>query len=112
MKMSSPTFWRLRFFCSFSPLSVIPAMAQHAGREELKHPKLFHSFLERAAAEKASKHSCVQAGPVDVAAVATKDTLDGFDGIPSDQESEANETAQRLLAQHACMNSGLNDLEA
>merc|ERR1712232_356470 len=39
-------------FCSFSPLSVIPSMAQHAGREDLKHPKLFHSFLERAAAEK------------------------------------------------------------
>jgi len=38
-------------FCSFSPLSVIPAMAQHAG-DELKHPKLFHMFLDRAAAEK------------------------------------------------------------
>merc|ERR1712070_1013137 len=35
-------------FCSFSPLSVIPSMAQQAGREGLKHPKLFHSFLERA----------------------------------------------------------------
>merc|ERR1712070_357645 len=39
-------------FCSFSPLSVIPAMAEHAGREDLKHPRLFHSFLERAIKEK------------------------------------------------------------
>jgi D-alanine-D-alanine ligase len=38
-------------FCSFSPLSVIPAMAQHAG-DDLKHPKLFHMFLDRAASEK------------------------------------------------------------
>jgi len=39
-------------FCSFSPLSVIPAMAQHAGRDDLKHPHLFHMFLDRAASEK------------------------------------------------------------
>jgi D-alanine-D-alanine ligase len=38
-------------FCSFSPLSVIPAMAEHAG-DDLKHPKLFHMFLDRAALEK------------------------------------------------------------
>jgi len=35
-------------FCSFSPLSVIPAMAAHAGREDLRHPNFFHSLLERA----------------------------------------------------------------
>jgi D-alanine-D-alanine ligase len=34
-------------FCSFSPLSVIPAMAAHAGREDLRHPNFFHSLLER-----------------------------------------------------------------
>jgi len=38
-------------FCSFSPLSVIPSMAAHAGRDDLRHPGLFHSLLERAAAE-------------------------------------------------------------
>merc|ERR1712217_661324 len=38
-------------FCSFSPLSVIPAMAQHAS-EDLQHPKLFHMLLDRAASEK------------------------------------------------------------
>jgi len=38
-------------FCSFSPLSVIPAMAAHAGREDLSHPNYFHSLLERAASE-------------------------------------------------------------
>merc|ERR1712178_418199 len=47
-----PFILEAALFCSFSPLSVIPAMAQHAGREELKHPKLFYSFLDRAAAEK------------------------------------------------------------
>merc|ERR1719191_2450241 len=39
-------------FCSFSPVSVIPAMAQHAGREDLKHPALFHGLLERAIKQK------------------------------------------------------------
>jgi len=38
-------------FCSFSPLSVIPSMAAQAGREDLRHPNLFHSLLDRAAAE-------------------------------------------------------------
>merc|ERR1719230_2235913 len=47
-----PYILEAALFCSFSPLSVIPAMAQHAGREDLKHPKLFESFPERAAAEK------------------------------------------------------------
>jgi D-alanine-D-alanine ligase len=41
-------------FCSFSPLSVIPSMAAHAGREDLRHPNYFHSLLERAAAEAAA----------------------------------------------------------
>merc|ERR1712176_357027 len=49
-----PYILEAALFCSFSPLSVIPAMAQHAGREDLKHPKLFELFLERAAAEKAT----------------------------------------------------------
>merc|ERR1719231_465267 len=47
-----PYILEAALFCSFSPLSVIPAMAQHCGREDLMHPKLFHGFLERAAAEK------------------------------------------------------------
>merc|ERR1712048_417140 len=47
-----PYILEAALFCSFSPLSVIPAMAQHAGREDLKHPQLFHSFLERACNEK------------------------------------------------------------
>jgi len=47
-----PYILEAALFCSFSPLSVIPAMAQHSGREELKHPNFFHSLLERAAAEK------------------------------------------------------------
>jgi D-alanine-D-alanine ligase len=41
-------------FCSFSPVSVIPSMAQHCDKEELRHPNFFHSLLERAAAEKLS----------------------------------------------------------
>merc|ERR1719331_1414528 len=47
-----PYILEAALFCSFSPLSVIPAMAEHAGREDLKHPRLFHSFLERAIKEK------------------------------------------------------------
>jgi len=34
-------------FCSFSPVSVIPAMAAHAGRDDLRHPNFFHSLIER-----------------------------------------------------------------
>merc|ERR1712054_351788 len=47
-----PYILEAALFCSFSPLSVIPCMAEHAGREELKHPQLFHSFLERAISSK------------------------------------------------------------
>jgi len=47
-----PYILEAALFCSFSPLSVIPAMAQHSGREELKHPNFFHSLIERVAAEK------------------------------------------------------------
>merc|ERR1712039_1155963 len=54
-------------FCSFSPLSVIPAMAQHAGREDLKHPNFFHSLLERAAAEKPTGAAVVASGAGEVA---------------------------------------------
>jgi len=47
-----PYILEAALFCSFSPLSVIPAMAQHSGREDLKHPNYFHSLLERTVAEK------------------------------------------------------------
>lgn len=50
-----PYILEAALFCSFSPLSVIPVMAQHAGREDLQHPKLFHGFLERACREKSEK---------------------------------------------------------
>jgi len=42
-----PYILEAALFCSFSPLSVIPAMAQHAGRDDLRHPKLFQSLLDR-----------------------------------------------------------------
>jgi len=42
-------------FCSFSPMSVIPAMTQHMDREDLRHPNFFHTLLERAMAEKKTK---------------------------------------------------------
>merc|ERR1712139_579354 len=47
-----PYILEAALFCSFSPLSVIPAMAQQAGREDIKHPQLFHSLLERAVRSK------------------------------------------------------------
>jgi len=49
-------------FCSFSPMSVIPAMAQHMDREDLRHPNLFHTLLERAMAEKKTKHQLAKGG--------------------------------------------------
>jgi len=49
-----PYILEAALFCSFSPVSVIPSMANQAGREDLIHPKLFHDFLERAASEKKS----------------------------------------------------------
>jgi len=36
------------FFCSFSPLSVLPALADKAGRKDLIHPSMFQMFLHRA----------------------------------------------------------------
>lgn len=47
-----PFILEAAFFCSFAPLSTITFMADHSGRDDLKHPELFHSFLERAAQEK------------------------------------------------------------
>jgi len=44
-------------FCSFSPLSVIPAMAAQSGREDLRHPNFFHSILERTMKEHASTNN-------------------------------------------------------
>jgi D-alanine-D-alanine ligase len=85
-----PYILEAALFCSFSPLSVIPAMAQHAGREELKHPKLFYSFLDRAAAEKAPK----KRGTVrDSAAASTTDTLDDFDGARNDDSSVTDDSS-------------------
>jgi len=54
-----PYILEAALFCSFSPLSVIPAMAQQAGRDDLVHPKLFHSFLERASRESKAPESCL-----------------------------------------------------
>merc|ERR1711920_398499 len=42
-------------FCSFSPVSVIPSMAAHAGREDLRHPNFFHSLIERTLHENEKK---------------------------------------------------------
>merc|ERR1712050_702937 len=86
-----PYILEAALFCSFSPLSVIPAMAQHAGREDLKHPNLFHSFLEREAAEKPRQQLCPAAygGSVDAAAMApTIDTLGGMERQSSGPTSE------------------------
>merc|ERR1719291_118295 len=72
-----PYILEAALFCSFSPLSVIPAMAQHAGREDLKHPTYFHGLLERAAAEKPSRAAALQCGSGDLADASTSDTMLG-----------------------------------
>merc|ERR1712100_16929 len=69
-----PYILEAALFCSFSPLSVIPAMAQHAGREDLKHPNLFHSFLDRAAAERKSRPTALLPAK-DLDTAHTADTL-------------------------------------
>jgi D-alanine-D-alanine ligase len=69
-----PYFLEAALFCSFSPVSVIPAMAAQAGREDLLHPKIFHNFLERAIAEKDAQQR--KTGLADAAAIApTTDSL-------------------------------------
>jgi len=88
-----PYILEAALFCSFSPLSVIPAMAQHAGRDDLKHPNLFHGLLERAAAEKQRQQECPAAAgrPADAAALApTADTLGGMDRQSSGPTSECS----------------------
>jgi hypothetical protein len=90
-----PFILEAALFCSFSPLSVIPAMAQHAGREDLKHPKLFESFIERAAAEKDAQRKgqaiALQSAPVSLMATAsTKDTLEDLGRSSSDDLSSSD----------------------
>jgi len=89
-----PYILEAALFCSFSPLSVIPAMAQHAGREDLRHPKLFQSLLERTAKENKKAHQQVQAEvnrPFDISDIATAPTSDNLDAgmerIVSDSSS-------------------------
>jgi len=40
-------------FCSFSPLSIISTLADKADRDDIVHPKLFHTFLDRVVSPKA-----------------------------------------------------------
>merc|ERR1712151_160310 len=90
-----PYILEAALFCSFSPLSVIPAMAQHAGRDELKHPQLFHSFLERAAAEKQKqrKGMALRADPADrLASTPTVDTLGECDCTGGSDSKSSEET--------------------
>jgi len=82
-----PYILEAALFCSFSPLSVIPAMAEHAGREELKHPHLFHTFLERACAEKKQTAQQHTVEP-DISYAPTTDTLGKFEREESDSSSD------------------------
>merc|ERR1712050_265624 len=68
-----PYILEAALFCSFSPLSVIPAMAQQAGREDLRHPNFFHSLLDRAAAEKPSRRVELQFGSGELAKAPASD---------------------------------------
>jgi len=93
-----PYILEAALFCSFAPLSVIPAMADQSGREDLRHPRLFHSLLDRAAAERRPR----PAAPADcavaessVAAAPTADTLCG--GVFSDglERQSSGPTSER-----------------
>eukprot|EP00441_Pelagodinium_beii_P042455 CAMPEP_0197649446 /NCGR_PEP_ID=MMETSP1338-20131121/28369_1 /TAXON_ID=43686 ORGANISM="Pelagodinium beii, Strain RCC1491" /NCGR_SAMPLE_ID=MMETSP1338 /ASSEMBLY_ACC=CAM_ASM_000754 /LENGTH=315 /DNA_ID=CAMNT_0043223631 /DNA_START=1 /DNA_END=948 /DNA_ORIENTATION=- len=92
-----PYILEAALFCSFSPLSVIPAMAQHAGREDLKHPKLFHGLLERAAAEKkpVAEEQKMQMGyafTANVATLPTTDTLASLEGTGDSSDTTQSES--------------------
>merc|ERR1712060_31824 len=74
-------------FCSFSPLSVIPAMAAHAGREDLRHPNFFHSLLKRVTEQKAAVTG-TNARDVDpVMDATTVDTLDTLGDVATSSGS-------------------------
>jgi len=98
-----PYILEAALFCSFSPLSVIPAMAEHAGREDLRHPGLFHSLLDRAAAERRTRPAAmdaVAAAAVSAAEAPTVDTLsagalsDGLERQSSGPTSERSSTEE------------------
>jgi D-alanine-D-alanine ligase len=89
-----PYILEAALFCSFSPLSVIPAMAQHAGREDLKHPQLFHNFLERAINEKKPRPQLKGAG-------------DGsFERETSDVSTDTRGSSQAGVSESSDQNSG------
>merc|ERR1712060_550190 len=76
-------------FCSFSPLSVIPALAAHAGREDLRHPNLFHSLLNRVTEETTTTITTPPFDPV--AEAPTVDSLgDVANSSSSRQTSESD----------------------
>merc|ERR1712023_193197 len=86
-----PHILEAALFCSFSPLSVIPSMANQAGREDLKHPAFFHSLLDRAVAEK-KQHPVV----ADTAEAPTMDILPEMGSSSSDSsdvESDRSSTS-------------------
>jgi D-alanine-D-alanine ligase len=83
-----PYILEAALFCSFSPLSVIPCMAQQAGREDLKHPQLFHSFLERACNSKKTQKVKGQ-GDVIFDALAQSPTMDALGDTPSDASTNS-----------------------
>jgi D-alanine-D-alanine ligase len=86
-----PYILEAALFCSFSPVSVIPAMAQHADREDLKHPAFFHSLLERAVAEK--KHHQVVADTAEAPTMDILPELSSSSSDSSDAESDGNSTS-------------------
>jgi D-alanine-D-alanine ligase len=90
-----PYILEAALFCSFSPLSVIPAMAAHAGREDLRHPNFFHSLLDRVTEQKTAAPIKNAAACDPVCEAPTADTLDdlgsSFDSRQtSDDKSSSN----------------------
>merc|ERR1719159_891840 len=80
-----PYILEAALFCSFSPVSVIPSMAAHAGREDLKHPALFHGLLERAMGEAKPRPVVATVEDLtDLTIAPTADTLAGLTQCDSD----------------------------
>merc|ERR1712192_139568 len=86
-----PYILEAALFCSFSPLSVIPAMAAHSDREDLRHPHFFHSLLDRASEKARKAPARPPALAFDPAARATTvDTLSDVDRQTSEEKSSSD----------------------
>eukprot|EP00929_Paragymnodinium_shiwhaense_P059683 TRINITY_DN2987_c1_g1_i1.p1 TRINITY_DN2987_c1_g1~~TRINITY_DN2987_c1_g1_i1.p1 ORF type:complete len:410 (+),score=103.27 TRINITY_DN2987_c1_g1_i1:70-1299(+) len=86
------------FFCSFSPVSVIPSLIDKSGRDDLKHPKFFQSLLERSAREKRGRSVCHEKAAITTGGYNAGEKKKADDGMQRDVSSDDNSTTDRSSA--------------